>query len=39
MDRFEKEFDQLKQAIMNEDEKTLKEKFLQSSKRREKLES
>lgn len=38
MDRFEKEFDQLKQAIMNEDEKTLKEKFLQSSKRREKLE-
>ena len=38
MERFEKEFDQLKLAIMNEDEKMLKEKFIQSSKRREKLE-
>lgn len=38
MERFEKEFDQLKQAIANGDEKTLKAKFLESSRRREKLE-
>ena len=38
MERFENEFNQLKEAIANEDEKTLKEKFKQSSKRREKLE-
>lgn len=38
MERFENEFNQLKEAIANEDGKTLKEKFEQSSKRREKLE-
>lgn len=38
MERFEKQFDLLKQAIASGDEKSLKEMFCQSSKRREKLE-
>ena len=38
MERFEKQFDLLKQAIALGDEKSLKEMFWQSSKRREKLE-
>ena len=38
MERFEKQFDLLKQAIASGDEKSLKEMFWQSSKRREKLE-
>lgn len=38
MKRFEKQFDLLKQAIASGDEKSLKEMFCQSSKRREKLE-
>lgn len=38
MERFEKQFDLLKQAIASEDEKSLKKMFWQSSKRREKLE-
>lgn len=37
-ERFEKQFDLLKQAIASGDEKSLKEMFWQSSKRREKLE-
>ena len=38
MERFEKQFDLLKQAIASGDEKSLKEMFWKSSKRREKLE-
>lgn len=38
IERFEKQFDLLKQAIASGDEKSLKEMFWQSSKRREKLE-
>ena len=38
MERFEKQFDLLKQAIASGNEKSLKEMFWQSSKRREKLE-
>ena len=38
MESFEKQFDLLKQAIASGDEKSLKEMFWQSSKRREKLE-
>lgn len=38
MERFEKQFDLLKQAIASGDEKSLKEMFWQSSRRREKLE-
>lgn len=38
MERFEKQFDLLKQVIASGDEKSLKEMFWQSSKRREKLE-
>lgn len=38
MARFEKEFDQLKKAIYQKNEKALREMFLKSSKRREKLE-
>lgn len=38
MMRFEEQFDQLKQALLNNDDETLKEMFLESSKRRENLE-
>lgn len=38
MDRFEEKFDILKNALLHEDEKTLKEMFRESSIRREKLE-
>lgn len=38
IDDFEEELHKLKQAIENEDEVTLKERFIESSKRRERLE-
>ena len=38
MQRFEKEFDQLKLALINQDEQALKTMFEKSSQRREKLE-
>lgn len=38
MERFEKQFDLLKEALINNNERSLKEMFEQSSRRREKLE-
>lgn len=38
MERFEEQFDQIKQAIMNDDEETLKKMFRESTYRRENLE-
>ncbi len=38
MERFEEKFDMLKQALIEDDEETLKEIFKESSRRREKLE-
>lgn len=38
MEQFEEQFDKLRKALMNKDENTLKECFIESTKRREELE-